>query len=423
VTAPNWRRRAARIVLAAAAVSLLATIAPAAPAKAATERAPDLKSARITDLRIVRTASGRRLLRFTSMMWNRGAGPFELLSTRPNRSTPWDVDQIIYDSDGGHRRVQTPAALAFAGDGHDHWHVKRMMSYHLWGGGGTLHDKKIGFCFFDTNLVRPELPRSPSRVVYRQSKCGGRTALRTRTGLSVGWGDKYPWNFAYQWIDITGMPGGTYTLRAVVDLYDYFEESTETNNCAWARIRFGSSGRTVKVLERGSACLDDYSTSTYATQIAWALDQRVMGLCDADLFCTNNPVRRAHMAAFISRVMDLPATDVDYFDDDDGTTHEAAINRVAEAGIMRGTGVRRFSPDSYITRGQTATVLTRALGLPPAEQDYFSDDESSTHEAAINAIAAAGLTTGCGAGRYCPDKRLTRAQAAAFLYRGFANPD
>jgi hypothetical protein len=410
-------------VLALAAVSLLATVVPPTPVSAASDRLPDLKSARITDLRIVRTSSGRRLLRFTSMMWNRGAGPFELLSNRPNRSTPWDVDQIIYDSGGGHRRVETPAALKFAGDGHDHWHVKRMMSYHLWGGGGTLHDRKIGFCFFDTNLLRPELPRSPSHVVYRQSRCGGRTALRTRTGLSVGWGDKYPWNFAYQWIDITGMPGGTYTLRAVVDLYGYFEESTETNNCAWARIRFKSSGRKVTVLDRGSACVNDYSTSTYATQIGWALEQRVMGLCDADLFCTNNPVKRAHMAAFISRVMGLPATDVDYFDDDDGTTHEVAINRVAEAGIMRGTGVRRFSPDKYITRGQTATVLTRALELPAADEDFFDDDDGTTHEAAINAIAAAGLTTGCGPRRFCPSKRVTRGQSAALLYRGFAAPD
>jgi hypothetical protein len=121
--------------------------------------------------------------------------------------------------------------------------------------------------------------------------------------------------------------------------------------------------------------------------------------------------------------MDLPPTDVDYFDDDDGTTHEASINRVAEAGIMRGTGTRRFSPSRYLTRGQMATVLTRALELPPADEDFFDDDDGTTHEAAINAIAAAGLTTGCGPRRFCPTKRVTRGQSAAFLYRGFAAPD
>jgi hypothetical protein len=420
VTSLLPRRAAVRLVLAVATLSLLATTVPAASVDAATERIPDLRSAKITDMRIVRTASGRRLLRFTSMMWNKGTGPFELLSTRANRKSPWDVDQIIYDSAGGHRRVQTPAQLRFAGDGHDHWHVRRMMSYHLWGGGGTFQDRKIGFCFFDTNLIRPDLPRSPSRIVYRQSKCGGKKSLRTRTGLSVGWGDKYPWNFAYQWIDITGIKGGTYTLRAVVDLYDYFEESIETNNCDWARIKFGSSGRKVKVLARGKGCVDDYSSSAYSTQIGWAIERGVIRLCDADMFCTNNRVKRAHMAAYVDRVMDLPATDVDHFDDDDGSTYEAAINRVAEAGIMRGCAARAFCGGKYLKRGPTATVLARALALPPADQDYFDDDDGTTHEAAINALAAAGITMRCGPRRFCPTRQLKRGEAAAFLYRGFA---
>ena len=37
---------------------------------------------------------------------------------------------------------------------------------------------------------------------------------------------------------------------------------------------------------------------------------------------------------------------------------------------------------------------TRALDLP-AGPDAFGDDEGSTHEDAINALAATGITQGC----------------------------
>ena len=41
-----------------------------------------------------------------------------------------------------------------------------------------------------------------------------------------------------------------------------------------------------------------------------------------------------------------------------------------------------------------------ALGLGASSSDFFTDDELSVHEADINRIDAAGLTNGCGPGRY-----------------------
>ena len=38
-------------------------------------------------------------------------------------------------------------------------------------------------------------------------------SITSHAGLSVGWADNYPWFFAFQWIDITGLPGGTYQVR------------------------------------------------------------------------------------------------------------------------------------------------------------------------------------------------------------------
>jgi hypothetical protein len=59
--------------------------------------------------------------------------------------------------------------------------------------------------------------------------------------------------------------------------------------------------------------------------------------------------------------LDLPATSTDYFDDDDGTTHDDAINALAKAGITDSCGTRRNCPNSSVTRGQMAVFLRRAF--------------------------------------------------------------
>jgi hypothetical protein len=45
-----------------------------------------------------------------------------------------------------------------------------------------------------------------------------------------------------------------------------------------------------------------------------------------------------------------------------------------------------------------ASFLARALNLPAATADFFTDDAGSIHEADINRIAEAGITTGLGGG-------------------------
>jgi hypothetical protein len=128
------------------------------------------------------------------------------------------------------------------------------------------------------------------------------------------------------------------------------------------------------------------------------------------------------MATFLSRALDLPETATDYFTDDEGNTHEGAINRVAEAGLTVGCAPGRFCPTRDVSRAQMATFLARALDLPASPTDHFTDDDGSTHEADINAIADAGITTGCSATTFCPTADTTRGEMAAFLHRAFAAP-
>ncbi len=113
------------------------------------------------------------------------------------------------------------------------------------------------------------------------------------------------------------------------------------------------------------------------------------------------------------------------FEDVNGTGHDAVRALVSE-GVVQGCGDGLLCATDEVTRGQVATMLNNALNLPPAmsiEQGRFSDAEGNVHEAAIDAVAAVGLSAGCGDGRDCPNDPITRAQLASMLSKGFELPD
>ena len=142
-----------------------------------------------------------------------------------------------------------------------------------------------------------------------------------------------------------------------------------------------------------------------------------------DRFCPNGTVTRGQMAAFIARADNLPSTKHDYFNDDNRSIFEDAINRMAEAGITHGCNPPandRFCPTRTITRGEMAAFLARAFDEPPSSTDHFGDDNRSIFEDAINRIADAGITLGCNPPTntmFCPGAKVTRGQMAAFIMR------
>ena len=140
--------------------------------------------------------------------------------------------------------------------------------------------------------------------------------------------------------------------------------------------------------------------------------------CGPRLYCPAEEVTRGQFASMIVRAFpDLTPGDAeDFFSDDDGTTHEGAINRLASAAVVDACAPDRFCPGDPLTRAQMAVILARALpGLAPPTQDHFSDDDGAVSETAINALAANGIIDGCGPGRFCPDDPVRRDQAATLL--------
>lgn len=163
----------------------------------------------------------------------------------------------------------------------------------------------------------------------------------------------------------------------------------------------------------------DITNSGFLDEIMWVHAAGITGGCGGGRYCPEASVTREQMASFLARALKLPAATDDYFTDDNDSPHQGDINRVAEAGITGGCTATGFCPKHNVTRAQMASFLVRALKLTPSSTNYFDDDNDNLHENQINALAASGITGGCGTRRYCPNSDVTRGQMAAFLMRGF----
>ncbi len=144
-------------------------------------------------------------------------------------------------------------------------------------------------------------------------------------------------------------------------------------------------------------------------------------------FCPDDYVTRGQMAAFIVRAKGYSNIAADYFIDDNGNVFEGAINKLRTAGVTQGCNPPandHYCPDSYVTRGQMAAFLVRAFDYTnPGTIDYFNDDNNSVFETAINKLRTAGVTQGCNPpanDHYCPNDNITRGQMASFLKRALS---
>ncbi len=165
--------------------------------------------------------------------------------------------------------------------------------------------------------------------------------------------------------------------------------------------------------------LRDLREATFPTEISWLLERGISLGCnppDNNRFCPSDVVTRGQMAGFLTRALGLP-TAPSPFSDTVGSPFEREIGGLALAGITDGCGSGQFCPDQPMSREQMAAFLVRAYSLYRPDADSFSDDDDSLFEGDIEALRYAGVTMGCGEGRFCPRDPVSRDQMAAFLYR------
>jgi hypothetical protein len=177
---------------------------------------------------------------------------------------------------------------------------------------------------------------------------------------------------------------------------------------------------------------DDVPCGHWAFEaISTLLDTGVTAGCGDGHYCPLAAVTRAQMAVFLLRgrhgggYAPLAATGALFGDVESQDFAAAWIEQLAADGITSGCGAGRYCPDAAITRAQMAVFLLRGrygsdYTPPPASGARFSDVGAQDFAADwIEQLAADGISGGCGGGRYCPEATVSREQMAAFLQRAF----
>ncbi|MBX3160389.1 MAG: hypothetical protein KF773_30775 [Deltaproteobacteria bacterium] len=138
----------------------------------------------------------RRLLKFDTVTANGGTGDL-VLGAPP--------------ADGASDATFTWSAC------HGHHHVTGYARYELLDDTGlVVAGHKQAFCLQDTQQVQPG--------------AGSRGYNCMNQGMSVGWADVYARSLPCQWIDVTGVAPGTYTLRVVVNPEGALPDADPDNN-------------------------------------------------------------------------------------------------------------------------------------------------------------------------------------------------
>lgn len=178
----------------------------------------------------------KRCLRFSNAVGNVGAGPLDILLP-PGSSTfvqrVWRADGTHEDHDAGtaefhaiHAHFHNGGASLFTVYAYDNATGKR--------GEPVAESRKTGICFADIGLVDLHADRM-ALPGHRGMECVNPVANKGwAMGLSVGWFDLYDWLVADQYVEITGVPDGTYELCSVANPDATLREADASNNGACA---------------------------------------------------------------------------------------------------------------------------------------------------------------------------------------------
>ncbi|MFN2548303.1 MAG: lysyl oxidase family protein [Myxococcales bacterium] len=143
----------------------------------------------------------------------------------PGTRTLLRFDGDIVNVGGGDLQIGSPEnnPLFQWSECHKHYHLQEIMTFELFdqtgapaiGDTGRVVGRKQGFCIEGVEQVAGN---SPDLYDCRNQ------------GLASGWEDIYGASLNCQWLDVTGVPGGDYTLRVTVNASRTFPESDFDND-------------------------------------------------------------------------------------------------------------------------------------------------------------------------------------------------
>lgn len=130
---------------------------------------------------------------------------------------------------------------------------------------------------------------------------------------------------------------------------------------------------------------------------------------------------RLQGAILLARAKNLPLDDVQdpgFSDMTSNMNFYREVAAVAKAGYIRGKeGGTKFDPNGKLTRAEMAAILQRGFNLPYTDENYFNDIKGSFAYREINSLAANNITQGIGGGKFGPSQNISRADFSVFLFK------
>lgn len=162
------------------------------------------------------------------------------------------------------------------------------------------------------------------------------------------------------------------------------------------------------------------ASSTFYKEINYLTSKKIIsGYADGS-FKPNEAVTRGQAATMISRALGLNGTQrtTKFKDVSKSNAASGHIQSAVDKGIIQGFSDGTFRPNQKVTRGQMAIFLVRAFNLTETTAVKFKDvSKSSAAYPYIGKLLAAKITSGYSDNTFRPDQAVTRGQFSAFMAR------
>ena len=178
------------------------------------------------------------------------------------------------------------------------------------------------------------------------------------------------------------------------------------------------------VEEQTASTFTDVPTDAYyAKAVEWTVKKGITNGKANGLFGPNDPCTRGQIVTFLWRAAGSPApkdTATVPADVLPGSYCYDAVAWALENGITNGMADGTFGVNNTCTRGQSVTLLYRAMGTAPTTANGFTDVETNAFCAdAVAWAVESGVTNGTTASTFSPSNGCTRAQIVTFLFRAY----
>jgi hypothetical protein len=207
----------------------------------------------------------------------------------------------------------------------------------------------------------------------------------------------------------------------------FFSYSSGEENVECTYLGSGLSVSTASTLELGNGIsgFRDLHGHWAESDVIQLLRMRpgLFGGTSPGCFSPNKAITRAELAALLCRLStEAPAGEpISFRDVPAGKWYAADVARASAYGYMVGDADGCFHPEAELTRAELVVALMRFFSIPRLSGPYpFIDLDQPGFAWAKGDIIAfyrAGLANGTTESTFSPEKAVTRAEMAVFLYR------